>query len=207
MREIKIKVCGLKDPSNIEEVAGLHPQFMGFILYKDSPRYVSLKKAGELVKNLPASILKVGVLVNEPLENALEIVQSGVFDLLQLHGTESIIYCQKLSREIEIIKAFPIGKTLPENLADYQSFCTMFLFDNAGRKFGGTGKMFNHNILSGYTLNKGFILSGGISPDDSGYIASMHTNKMIGVDLNSRFEISPGIKDISLLKKFIEKLR
>jgi phosphoribosylanthranilate isomerase len=207
MREIEIKVCGLKNSSNIAEVAMLKPQYMGFILYKNSPRYVSLKEAGNLVKHIPPSIQKVGVLVNEPIENAIEIAQSRVFDLLQLHGNENIVYCRKLSTSIGIIKAFSISEKLPENLSDYQSFCRMFLFDTAGEKFGGTGKMFDHKILSGYSLDKGFILSGGISTADSNYIKSIKTDKMVAVDLNSRFEVKPGVKDINLLKKFIEKLR
>lgn len=207
MRDIKVKVCGLRDPSNIAKVALLKPDFMGFILYEGSPRYVSMKEAVRLVKNIPPSIQKVGVLVNEPFENALEIAQSGVFDLLQLHGTESIEYCKKLFLHIEIIKAFSVSESLPENLSDYQAVCTIFMFDTAGEKFGGTGKRFDHQILSGYSLNKGFILSGGISAGDSLYIKSMPADRLAGVDLNSRFEDMPGIKNISLLKKFIEKIR
>ena len=207
MKEIKVKVCGLRDPYNIAEVSLLKPHFMGFILYEGSPRHVSLKKARTLTKNIPASIQKVGVLVNEPFENAMKIAQSGVFNLLQLHGNESIEYCRKLSMHIGIIKTFSISNTLPENLSDYQAYCRMFLFDTAGGKFGGTGKMFDHQILSGYSPDTGYILSGGISSVDSGYIKSIHSDKMVGVDLNSRFEVRPGIKDIILLKNFIEKLR
>lgn len=207
MKEIKVKVCGLTDPSNIAEIAILKPHFMGFILYEGSPRHVSLKKALTLTKNIPESIQKVGVLVNEPFDNALKIAQSGVFDLLQLHGNENIEYCKKLSRYIGIIKTFSISDILPVNLSDYQAYCSMFLFDTAGEKSGGTGKMFDHRILSDYSLDTEYILSGGISPVDSTYIKSMQTDQMTGVDLNSRFEVNPGIKDIALLKNFIEKLR
>jgi phosphoribosylanthranilate isomerase len=83
----------------------------------------------------------------------------------------------------------------------------MFLFDSAGEKYGGTGKMFDHRILSGYALDTRYILSGGISSADSSYLNSMNSDRMVAVDLNSRFEIKPGIKDINLLKNFIEKLR
>jgi phosphoribosylanthranilate isomerase len=207
VREIKIKVCGMKDSSNIAEVVMLKPHYMGFILYEGSPRYVSIKEADGLVKNIPGSIQKTGVLVNEPLENALGIAQSGVFDLLQLHGNESVDYCKKLSLYIGIIKAFPVSKTLPGNLTDYQPFCAMFLFDTAGQKYGGTGKMFDHSAMNDYSLNTDYILSGGISPCDSTYIKSIHSGKMAGVDLNSRFEIKPGIKDLKLLKNFIENIR
>jgi phosphoribosylanthranilate isomerase len=207
MRDIQIKVCGMKDPSNIEDVVMLKPQFIGFILYRDSPRYVSLKTAEELVKKIPRPIQKTAVLVNEPVENALKIAQCGVFDLLQLHGNESAAYCKMLAPHIRIMKAFSISETLPQNMSDYQPFCTMFLFDTAGGKYGGTGKMFDHRVLNDYSLNTDYILGGGISAADSTYIKSICTGSMAGVDLNSKFEVKPGIKDINLLKKFIEQIR
>jgi phosphoribosylanthranilate isomerase len=207
MKELRIKVCGLKNPYNIEEVAELNPDYMGFILYSGSPRYVSLETAGKLVKNIPQSIQRVGILVNEPIENALKIAQSGFFDLLKLHGNENIDYCIKLSVQIGIVKVFRISSTIPVYLPYYQDFCKMFLFDSAGEKFGGTGESFDHSILLNYSLDKGFILSGGISASDSEHIKSFKADKLIGIDLNSRFEVEPGIKDIKLLKSFIEKIR
>jgi len=207
MNEIKIKICGMKDPDNIANVIMLKPDYMGFILYKPSPRYVSLEKAGELVKEIPPLIQKTGVIVNEPIERAVTIATTRIFDILQLHGDESPDYCRRLSEHIRIIKAFRISKTLPENMEDYQPFCSMFLFDTAGRDFGGTGKKFDHHILDGYTLNTEYFLSGGISINDSNHLKSIYPPKMAGVDLNSRFEVSAGIKNISMLKNFIENLR
>lgn len=206
MKELKIKVCGLRNPSNVAEVVALQPHYMGFILYPPSPRYLSLKTAGRLVKNIPSTIQKVGVLVNEPIENALMIAQSGFFDLLQLHGCENVDYCGKLSDYIGIIKAFPVYEALPAGLSDYQAVCKMFLFDTGGEKHGGNGKSFEHKILSDYSLDKEFILGGGISSTDPAHIKSIKTNNMIGVDLNSRFEVEPGIKDIKLLKSFMKKI-
>ena len=207
MRKIYIKVCGLKDPVNVKEVAALGPDFMGFILYRGSPRHISLEESVNLVQNIPEPIKKVGVLVNEPFENAMDIAGSGAFDILQLHGSESVSYCERLHYHIEIIKTFSISDRLPENLSDYQPFCSMFLFDTAGDKFGGTGKRFDHGVLSGYSLEKDFLLSGGISPEDPEYIRSIKKSSLSGVDLNSRFEVKPGIKDIGMLRKFIEKIR
>jgi phosphoribosylanthranilate isomerase len=207
MKEIKIKICGLTNLQNVTEVADLRPDYMGFIIYPGSPRYVSLETAGTITKNLVSSILKVGVLVNESFENALKIVQSGYFNLIQLHGNEDVEYCRKLSYHIRIIKAFSVGKSLPANLAAYQEFCEMFLFDTSGELPGGSGKSFDHRILSNYLLEKDFILAGGISPTDTNNIRSIRQEKLSAVDLNSRFELSPGIKDIRLLKNFIEKLR
>jgi phosphoribosylanthranilate isomerase len=207
MKELQIKVCGMKDPYNISEVVRLKPQYMGFILYKESPRAVNLLTVKYFFKNIQNTIQNTAVLVNEPIENAIKIAQQGIFDLIQLHGAESADYCYELSKHIRIIKAFQLYDRLPENLADYQLSCAMFLFDTAGEKAGGTGKKFNHSILKDYSLKTDYILSGGISATDSEYIKSIRSEKMIGVDLNSRFETAPGIKDINLLKPFIEKLR
>jgi phosphoribosylanthranilate isomerase len=207
MKKIKIKICGLNNLKNAAEVAALQPDYIGFILYSGSPRYVSLEAAGTIIKNISTSIQKVAVLVNEPFENALKIAQSGYFDLLQLHGDESPEYCSKLSHEIRLIKAFSVSDKLPANMHDYLEFCEMFLFDTASESYGGSGQSFDHKILSEYKLDKAFILGGGISPDDSTSIKTLKTERLAAVDLNSRFEVKPGIKDIKLLKYFMEKLR
>ena len=207
MRKISIKVCGLKDPSNVAQVACLEPDYMGFILSARSPRYVSLEDAINLVRHIPGSISTVGVLVNEPIENALEIAGSGAFNFLQLHGDESVEYCEKLNHHIDVIKVFSISGSLPEVIKNYQPFCRMFLFDTAGVLYGGNGNKFDHRALADYSLDKDFILSGGISPEDPSYIKSIGIPSMTGVDLNSRFEMKPGIKDIDLLKKFIDNIR
>lgn len=206
MKKIKIKVCGMKDRDNIIEVAGLCPDFIGFILYKGSPRYVGFEEVQNLIKYIPESIQKVGVLVNEPIENAIDIAQSGVFNFLQLHGSESPEYCRILSSHLGVIKSFSIFDSFPVNMHYYQPYCSMFLFDTAGPKYGGNGKIFDHRILSGYNLETEFILSGGLSANDPAYIKSLSISKMAGVDLNSKFEIKPGLKDFNLLKTFIEKI-
>ena len=206
MKDLRIKVCGMRDPGNIAEVVRLKPHYMGFILYKDSPRYVSPESAADLVKDIPPAIKKTGVLVNEPIEHAVSIARSRIFDLLQLHGSESPEYCRILSEHIRIIKAFQISDRLPDNLADYQPFCNMFLFDSSGKKFGGTGHKFNHETLKDYSLDTGYILGGGISPADADYLRSLNAPRMAGIDLNSRFETAPGVKDINLLKNFIRKI-
>jgi phosphoribosylanthranilate isomerase len=207
MKDLLIKICGMTDPENIAGVVKLKPQYMGFIMYERSPRFVNLLTAESLIKNIPETIQKIAVLVNEPVEKAVEIAGSGVFDLIQLHGNESVDYCKILSAHIRIIKAFPVLDSLPENLPEYQFSCSTFLFDTAGETVGGTGKKFNHSILKDYSLETNYIISGGISEGDSEYIRSICTEKMAGVDLNSRFEIKPGIKDITKLKSFIDILR
>lgn len=207
MNKIKIKICGLNDLKNATEVAELQPDFMGFILYRGSSRYVSLETAGKIIRNIPTTIQKVAVLVNEPYDDALKIAQSGYFDLLQLHGNETQEYCSRLSQHIRLIKVFSVTDKLPVGMPDYSEFCEMFLFDTSGVNYGGSGKAFNHKILSEYKTEKEYILSGGISPDDSTYLRTLKAEKLVAIDLNSRFEVSPGIKDIKLLKYFMEKLR
>lgn len=207
MKKIRIKICGLNDKLNAAKVAELQPDYMGLILYSGSPRYVSMKTVGIIIRNFPCSIQKVGVLVNEPFEEAVTIAQSGFFDLLQLHGNENPDYCRKLSRYIRLIKAFSVSDVLPSDLSNYTEFCEMFLFDTAGAKHGGNGKSFNHKILLNYSFEKEYILSGGISSEQAAYLKTFNSEMFSAVDLNSRFEIRPGIKDIKLLKFFMEKIR
>lgn len=202
-----IKVCGMKDRDNVIAVAALEPDYMGFILYRNSPRYVDPETLHGLLSCVPTAIKKTAVLVNEPLERACRIARSGQFDLFQLHGDETPEYCRKLSEYAELIKAFRITDSLPSDLEAYMPCCKMFLFDTAGSKYGGTGKKFNHNILSFYNLEKDFILSGGISPADAESVACLNFPHLTAADLNSCFEVSPGIKDIGLLKDFIHKIR
>jgi len=206
-RNILIKICGLKDLENIKNVSSLEPDFMGFVLFKGSPRWINLKDVERLAAFVPSSIMKVGVLVDEPLDNAIEIARSGIFDLLQLHGNETVNYCMTISEFTGVIKAFHISNELPFDLGNYEPYCKMFLFDTGGNKFGGLGKKFDHSLLSGYSSANDYLLSGGISPADAEYIRSCHYIGMAGADLNSRFESEPGIKDIELLEHFIKKVR
>lgn len=207
MDELKIKVCGMKDPDNIRSVSELKPDLVGFILYRNSPRYVDADSLPRLIRCVSHGIRKTGVLVNEPIANAIKLAGSGYFDLLQLHGDESPAYCRKLSQYAPLVKAFHVSDSFPPGIEEYMPFCEMFLFDTAGANYGGTGKKFDHSILSEYNLDKNFILSGGISVTDADAIKFSGFKKMAAVDMNSLFEISPGKKDIRLLKEFIDKIR
>jgi phosphoribosylanthranilate isomerase len=158
-RNILIKICGLKDPDNIKDVSGLGPDLMGFILFKGSPRCINLKDVERLAALIPASTMRVGVLVDEPLDNAIQIARSGIFDFLQLHGNETADYCMAISEFTGVIKAFRIVDELPSDLEDYEPYCEMFLFDNAGNKYGGSGEKFDHKLLSEYSSKSGYMLS------------------------------------------------
>jgi phosphoribosylanthranilate isomerase len=203
---VKIKICGITQKDNMLEIAALLPDYMGFIFFENSPRDVS-DRINELpLSKLPASIKKVAVFVNKPLEEAEKIIHKYGFDRVQLHGDESPEYCRKLQEIVPVINAFGITNKLPDELAAYENCCDNFLFDTLGKNAGGTGTTFEHDILKDYTMNKPFFLAGGIGPE---HITNDAFRKVIthpslhALDINSRFETSPGIKDVGLIEMFI----
>ena len=199
----------MKYPDNIREVSSLHPDFMGFIFYPNSPRYVGQLDAVSLT-SLPTSIKKTGVFVNENLENILTAISKYNLDAVQLHGADNKKLCRKISQEAKtmVIKVFPIMDASNFRVTgDYEEVADYFLFDTKTDLYGGSGQKFNWNILQEYKGNKPFLLSGGIGADDVKAIRKIEHPKMIGVDLNSRFEIKPGLKNVALLSQFIEELK
>ncbi|MFO7924171.1 MAG: phosphoribosylanthranilate isomerase [Bacteroidales bacterium] len=202
-----IKVCGITNNSNLTGIAHLRPDFMGFIFHKGSPRDVTGTIENLQISAIPASVKKVAVVVNQPSERVRELVKKYGFDAVQLHGDEDPDYCKELMPLCQVIKAFRIKDKLPENLERYENNCHIFLFDAKGKYRGGNGIKFNHDILKSYKLKTPYILSGGIGDNDLPYLQNIKLEGIAGVDLNSRFEISPGYKSISSLKEFINKLR
>ncbi|WP_047446207.1 phosphoribosylanthranilate isomerase [Alistipes sp. ZOR0009] len=205
--ELLVKVCGITDAANAEEIAMLQPNMMGFILYPKSSRYIDFLKAKEIIALLPKGIKKVAVLVNEPLHRAKQIADSRTFDILQLHGNESIEYCQSLATRIPIMKAFGVVDQLPAELEAYSRCCTYFLFDTKSENYGGSGQKFNHEILKQYSNNLEFLISGGIDLDDIDSIIGLKHEKLKGIDINSKFEEIAGIKDVNKVKKLIKKIK
>jgi phosphoribosylanthranilate isomerase len=194
---IKIKVCGLRD--NIEEVAALNPDFMGFIFYKKSPRFVG----DNFVKNYNSEALSIGVFVNQTVEEVLELYKKHDLDLVQLHGNESIDYCVELKAfDIKIVKVFA-GNHLPSQLVidAYAPFIDYYLFDTKGEHEGGNGIAFDWNLLTTLNLQKPVFLSGGIDLDNVNNIKNLKGIKIHAIDVNSKFEITPGKKDVNKLKK------
>ena len=199
----------MKYPDNIREVTSLHPDFMGFIFYPNSPRFAGQLDAVSLT-SLPTSIKKTGVFVNENLENILTAISKYNLDAVQLHGADNKKLCRKIRQEAKtmVIKVFPIMDASNFRVTgDYEAVADYFLFDTKTDLYGGSGQKFNWNILHDYHGEKDFLLSGGISPDDVKAIRKIEHPKMIGVDLNSRFEIKPGLKNVALLSQFIEELK
>ncbi|MFC2132762.1 phosphoribosylanthranilate isomerase, partial [Bacteroidota bacterium] len=161
-RRLIIKVCGLREAENIRDISLLNPDMIGFIFYNKSPRYVEEILNRELLINLPENIIKVGVFVNNEVDEINIICDKYSLDVVQLHGNESPEFCEKLSRKRKIIKAFAIDNSFdPQQCDDYQAYCSYFLFDTKGKSFGGNSEKFNWEVLKKYSGEKEFILSGG----------------------------------------------
>lgn len=201
-----IKICGMREEKNIRQLEKLDIDWMGFIFYADSPRY-----AGKKLKYLPSRIKKVGVFVDQNPQIIRERAEVNHLDAIQLHGSEPPWYCLNLQQEgYKIIKTFGIDKDgfIPNaQLHAYKGKCDYFLFDTKTELHGGSGKKFNWDKLKNYQGETPFILSGGISPEDVDEIKSFRHPKFAGIDINSRFEVAPAIKDIEAIKNFIMQLR
>ena len=197
----------MREGCNIRDVEALGPDWMGFIFYPKSPRYVN-----EVPSYLPTNARRVGVFVDADLEFITRTAERFGLDMVQLHGKESAGKIQTirdaLPERIRIIKAFNIaGRDDLLQLRDYTDVTDYFLFDTKASLAGGNGSKFDWTVLDMYQGNTPFLLSGGIGPDDAEAIRSISHPMLYGVDLNSRFESSPAVKDIALLKRFFNHLQ
>ncbi|MBU0940332.1 MAG: phosphoribosylanthranilate isomerase [Bacteroidetes bacterium] len=209
---MKLKICGMKYPENILEVASLQPDYMGFIFWEKSSRYFD----GQ-IPDLPKSIKKTGVFVNESLAIIIEKIIKNNLQAVQLHGKESEDFCLNLKSEfklknlnaIEIIKVFSVADDFDfELLKPFESLCDYFLFDTKGKLPGGNGTTFDWNVLENYPSSKPFFLSGGIGLEETAAVnAITKTNLPVyAIDVNSKFEIEPGLKNTELLREFQHNL-
>lgn len=204
---MKIKICGLKHPENIAAVAVLKPDYVGFICYAPSPRYATELNA-ETLDDLPNAIEKTAVFVNEDEETILKLIDNYNFDAIQLHGNESPEFCKAFKGKVTVIKAFGIGEGFDfTRLNQFADIVDYFLFDTKTDKYGGSGLTFDWALLDNYKLDIPFFLSGGLSPENLEEVKEIKHPQFYGVDLNSKFEIEPGLKDLNKLKKAFELLR
>lgn len=203
-----IKVCGLRDPENIIGIASLSPDYMGFIFYPGSVRYIGRDPERNLFSLIPQGIKKTGVFVDEKIEAVHGAVSGYGLEAVQLHGTETEDYCKQLkSPDLVVIKTFRIGPGFDFNITySYIDCCDFFLFDTQSGIPGGSGKKFSWDLLERYKTDKPFFLSGGIGIEDIETITSFHNKKLYAIDINSRFETAPGIKNVELVRSFIENI-
>ncbi len=218
---MKVKVCGMKYLDNIKALAALEPDYIGFIFWEPSKRFFD----GSIPP--PASSAeRVGVFVDATVDEIIEKVVHIPLDLIQLHGKETVEFCAQLREELKllenqqkrtnrpykIIKAFSVGTTFSfDKLTPYETYCDYFLFDTKGPLPGGNGYTFDWQLLSTYTSDVPFFLSGGIGPANipelTEFLASPLSLKCKAIDVNSKFEVSPGLKNTKELKTFITILQ
>jgi phosphoribosylanthranilate isomerase len=204
---MKIKICGLKYPENIGDIAALKPDYIGFICYAPSPRFAA-DLDNEILTSVPQTIFKTAVCVNENPETITKLVDTYHFDAIQLHGNEDPEFCSGFRGRVIVIKAFGVDKFFDfDQLYQYVGHVDFFLFDTKTQKHGGSGKSFDWSLLEKYKFDVPFFLSGGLSLENLDEISSISHPQFYGVDLNSRFETLPGLKDIDKLKKAFEILR
>ena len=204
---MQFKVCGITciDQATALQAMGVH--YIGFIFYPSSKRYVLEKLSLDDLANFrPIGVKKVGVFVNEPLDQLLHIVLEAGLDLVQLHGDETPDYCAAVRQKVETIKVFRVGAAVPDVTA-YEAVVDHFLFDTDSVLYGGTGQHFNWELIKGSTIPKPFFLSGGIGPNDIQGVQVMEKTKagksLLALDINSQFEITPGVKNLEKIKIFI----
>lgn len=204
---MKIKVCGLKYRDNIKAVTDLEPDYVGFIHYARSPRHINELTADALA-GLSVSIIKTAVFVDETKERINKLINNFGFNAIQLHGNESPEFAQAFKNKVQVIKAFGLHEDFDfDELRAYEGKVDYFLFDTKTDIHGGSGKIFNWDILDKYKLNTPFFLSGGLSLDNLEQVIKITHPQFYGVDLNSKFETGPGMKDIEKLKQAFSLLK
>lgn len=205
---MKLKICGMKYPDNILDVGSLLPDYMGFIFWEKSARYFEAT-----IPTLPQSIKKVGVFVNAGQEEIVSKINQYDLQAVQLHGHESVAFCQELQntlvKSIEIIKVFSVDATFDfDQLQAFETVCDYFLFDTKGKLPGGNGTTFDWRVLENYSSQKPFFLSGGIGLHESDWVNEILTTDLpiFAIDVNSKFEIEPGLKNTKLLASFKQNI-
>ncbi len=197
-----IKVCGLRDRQNHQEISNLDIEMIGINLYEPSSRFISNYRLEHIEGQR-----RVGVFVKSPMTDLKQAIADHHLDILQLHGDEDVAYCKEAQTLKPIIKVFRIDPDFNWNIMSDFAFADYILLDTKTKLFGGSGKKFDWSILGRYTIDTPFLLSGGIGPEDAASIKNIKHPQFVGVDINSKFEISPAMKDVSLVAAFTEEIR
>jgi phosphoribosylanthranilate isomerase len=209
---MRLKVCGITQEEQMTQLAGVGATFGGFIFYPKSPRYALRTMTTNQIKK-ENNINKVGVFVNATVEEVLQMVDECRLHIVQLHGDETAKYCEKIADYISVVKAFRVSETdnIGYRIQEYMNVCDMFMFDTEGVGYGGTGKKFNWDMLNNVVVGKPYFLSGGVEPTDAEKLKLFEekpeAKALFAVDINSKFELAPGVKDMELIKKFAQEIK
>ncbi|MFM2145359.1 MAG: hypothetical protein RL732_195 [Bacteroidota bacterium] len=209
---MRVKVCGMTQEEQVHRLAGQGVDFAGFIFYPKSPRYVFRQMTLNQIRRI-TSLNKVGVFVNASVEEVLHLVDECRLQMVQLHGDESPVYCSRIADYVSVVKAFRVSEndSISWMTRPFMDVCDMFLFDTMGAGYGGTGKKFDWSVLSREEVGKPYFLSGGIESGDEEklreFAAQPAAKALFAVDINSKFEVSPGIKDIDRVGDFVKKIK
>ena len=212
-KRMRIKVCGMTDLQQLHQLGELGVEFAGMIFYHKSPRFVLKHLTGVQVKRAKLKVYKVGVFVNAPYDEIINHTENFGLDMVQLHGDETPKFCEKVSDYISVVKAFRLTDTdnIPWMIKDYMEAVDMYMFDTIGAGYGGTGKKFNWQMLHGLNIGKPFFLSGGIEPTDTTAIKEFAkedvAKDLFALDVNSKFEKIPGVKDMEMVRSFVEEIK
>ncbi|BDD04877.1 phosphoribosylanthranilate isomerase [Aureibacter tunicatorum] len=210
MKSLKLKVCGMREEGNILDVVEIvQPDYLGFIFYPKSPRFVGLEFNRESIRNLPANISKVGVFVNATAPEIIDFSNIYGMNVVQLHGDESPEVCLEIKNAgFKVIKAFGVGDEFDfEGLSNYTDCVDYFLFDTKGKSRGGNGILFNWQLLKNYPYETPFFLSGGVDVDSLDNLEVLEDLPLVALDVNSKFEIEPALKDVGRLENLALKLK
>lgn len=209
---MRVKVCGITQEEQLVKLQEIGATFAGLIFYPKSPRYVLRHMTTSQIKK-ENNVNKVGVFVNASVEEVLQMVDECRLHMVQLHGDETPRYCEKIADYISVVKAFRISPTdnISWRIKEFMNVCDMFMFDTEGAGYGGTGKKFDWNKLKDVVVGKPYFLSGGIEPGDVQRLKEFEkrpeAKALFAIDINSRFEVVPGVKDLDLIKKFIQDFK
>ncbi len=204
-QDLRIKICGMRERENVQQVLEFEPDYLGFIFYGKSSRYVSESQMKEIIKLNFGETERVGVFVNETTDKILSYADKGFFDIVQLHGDESVEMVKAFKEEgLEVIKVFSVDDDFNAKVLNKYSDADYFLFDTKGKLPGGNGVKFNWDVLEKSKIKKPFFLSGGLGVEDMKEINNFKSKSLYGLDFNSKLELEPGLKDVEKVRRLIE---
>ena len=208
---MELKVCGITQLVQLLALQEIGVDYAGLIFYEGSPRYIGAHNLeASILKQTEITIKRIGVFVNTKEDEILKAVDDWKLEMVQLHGEESPVFCEKISNHVKTIKAFRVKEeeSLAYKIAPYENAVEYYLFDAMGKQYGGTGNKFDWKVIAEANIQKPYFLSGGLGPDDVADIqAFTQTNSnCFAIDVNSRFEVKPGIKNLEIVKTFAESL-